>query len=127
MQFVAKYPSYIQFFHKGLYLFFSLKQTFEKASFLFIESLSFLIQTLQSIQTELPYLKVYPFPLKDVYTSRKPTYKILTPETPLLYSKTGVYKDMHYFFLFMLKNIDCGYSFEPPRRGGSNEYPKSIF
>ena len=24
----------------------------------------------------------------------------------------------------MLKNIDCGYSLEPPRRGGSNEYPK---
>ena len=25
------------------------------------------------------------------------------------------------FFLFLLKNIDCGYSLEPPRRGGSNE------
>ena len=24
-------------------------------------------------------------------------------------------------------NIDCGYSLEPPRRGGSNEYPKSMF
>ena len=23
------------------------------------------------------------------------------------------------------KNIDCGYSLEPPRRGGSNEYPQS--
>ena len=21
------------------------------------------------------------------------------------------------------QNIDCGYSLEPPRRGGSNEYP----
>ena len=27
----------------------------------------------------------------------------------------------------MLKNMDCGYSFEPPRRGGSNEYPQSMF
>ena len=27
----------------------------------------------------------------------------------------------------MLKNIDCGYSLEPPRRGGSNEYPQSMF
>ena len=26
----------------------------------------------------------------------------------------------------MLKNIDCGYSLEPPRRGGSNEYPQSM-
>ena len=33
--------------------------------------------------------------------------------------KTGV----NLFFLFLLKNIDCGYSLEPPRRGGSNEYP----
>ena len=24
-------------------------------------------------------------------------------------------------------NIDCGYSLEPPRRGGSNEYPQSKF
>ena len=36
---------------------------------------------------------------------------------------TGVY----IFFLFLLKNIDCGYSLEPPRRGGSNEYPQSMF
>ena len=27
----------------------------------------------------------------------------------------------------MLENIDCGYSLEPPRRGGSNEYPQSTF
>ena len=25
------------------------------------------------------------------------------------------------------QNIDCGYSLEPPFRGGSNEYPQSIF
>ena len=27
----------------------------------------------------------------------------------------------------MLKNIDCGYSLEPPRRGGSNEYQQFMF
>ena len=27
----------------------------------------------------------------------------------------------------MLKNIDCGYSLEPPRRGGSNEYHDLYF
>ena len=27
----------------------------------------------------------------------------------------------------MLKNIDCGYSLEPPRRGGSNEYHNICF
>ena len=31
------------------------------------------------------------------------------------------------FFLFLLQNIDCGYSLEPPCRGGSNEYPQSMF
>ena len=36
---------------------------------------------------------------------------------------TGVY----IIFLFLLENIDCGYSLEPPRRGSSNEYPQSIF
>ena len=25
------------------------------------------------------------------------------------------------------QNIDCGYSLEPPRRCGSNEYPQSMF
>ena len=30
-------------------------------------------------------------------------------------------------FLIFAQNIDCGYSLEPPRRGGSNEYPQSIF
>ena len=25
------------------------------------------------------------------------------------------------------QNIDCGYSLEPPRQGGSNEYPQSMF
>ena len=30
-------------------------------------------------------------------------------------------------FHISAKNIDCGYSLEPPRRGGSNEYPQSVF
>ena len=25
------------------------------------------------------------------------------------------------------QNIDCGYALEPPRRGGSDAYPQSIF
>ena len=31
------------------------------------------------------------------------------------------------FFIFLLKSIDCGYSLDPPRQGGSNEYPQSMF
>ena len=30
-------------------------------------------------------------------------------------------------FHISAQNIDCGYSLEPPRRGGSNGYPKSMF
>ena len=36
---------------------------------------------------------------------------------------TGVYN----IFLISAQNIDCGYSLEPPIRGGSNEYPQSMF
>ena len=36
---------------------------------------------------------------------------------------TGVY----IIFLISAQNIDCGYSSEPPRLGGSNEYPQSMF
>ena len=32
-----------------------------------------------------------------------------------------------YIFLFLVKNLDCGYLLERPRRGGSNEYPQSMF
>ena len=30
-------------------------------------------------------------------------------------------------FHISAENIDCGDSLEPPRRGGSNEYPQSMF
>ena len=36
---------------------------------------------------------------------------------------TGVYS----IFPIPAQKIDCGYSLEPPRQGGSNEYPQSIF
>ena len=31
------------------------------------------------------------------------------------------------FFIFLLQNIDCEYSLEPPWRGDSNEYLQSMF
>ena len=30
-------------------------------------------------------------------------------------------------FLIFAPNIDCGYSLEPPQRGGYNVYPQSMF
>ena len=32
-----------------------------------------------------------------------------------------------YIFLFLLRNISCGYVLEPPYRCGSDEYPQSMF
>ena len=32
-----------------------------------------------------------------------------------------------YIFLIFAQNIDCWYTLEPPRRGGSNENPQFIF
>ena len=30
-------------------------------------------------------------------------------------------------FNIIVQNIHCGYTLEPPRRGGSNEYPQCMF
>ena len=35
-------------------------------------------------------------------------------------------KNFNIFFI-SAQNVDCGYSLEPPRRGGSNEYLQSMF
>ena len=42
-------------------------------------------------------------------------------------TKTKNQKKMCDIFFFLLQNIDCGYSIESHRRGGSNEYPQSMF
>ena len=61
----------------------------------------------------------------SLYSLRKQAYsnvlKILQPKNenfPIKYSD---------IFHISPQNIDCGYSLEPPRRGGSNEYPQSMF
>ena len=44
----------------------------------------------------------------------------------LLKLKIFIYKNSDIFHM-SAQNIECGYSLEPPRRGGSNEYPQSMF
>ena len=46
---------------------------------------------------------------------------------PHFYKEKLEFTGVYIIFLILLKNIDCGYSLEPPRRGGSNEYPQSVF
>ena len=49
------------------------------------------------------------------------------PLNPTFYIAKLGYAGVYIFFLFLLQNIDCGYSLEPPHQGGSNAYPHSIF
>ena len=67
-----------------------------------------------------------------------PKFKVITAEIPLI-RKTGPcneyplephfymaklgFAEVYIFFSFLFQNIDCGYTLEPHRRGGSNEYP----
>ena len=70
---------------------------------------------------------------------RKQAYSNILENLPAKYENFQI--KILIFFLCLLKNIDCGYSLEPPllknidcgyslelpRRGGSNEYPQSMF
>ena len=62
---------------------------------------------------------------KSIISLRKHAYsnilKILQPK------KENVQIKNSDIFLISAQNIDCGYSLEPPRRGGSNEFPQSMF
>ena len=69
--------------------------------------------------------KKYPGKATVVEALRKHAYsntlKILQPKNE------NFHKKIWYFFHISAQNIDCGYSLEPPWRGGSNEYPQSMF
>ena len=47
--------------------------------------------------------------------------KLLLPKTENFQIKNSD------IFHISAQNIDCGYLLEPPHRGGSNEYPQSMF
>ena len=49
------------------------------------------------------------------------------PLQPHFFIVKLVFTGVYIIFLILLNNIDCGYSLEPPRRGGSNEYTQSTF
>ena len=49
------------------------------------------------------------------------------PLKPHFYIEKLGFAGVYLFFLFLLQNIGCGYSLEPPRRVGSNVYPQSMF
>ena len=58
-------------------------------------------------------------------SSQKHAYIILTlPLKPHFYIVKQGITGVYIIFLISAKNIDCGYSLEPPR--GSNEYRQSV-
>ena len=59
-------------------------------------------------------------------SSRKHVYIILTLKPHFYIIKLG-FTGVFIIFLISAQNIDCRYSLEPPRQGGSNEYPQSMF
>ena len=86
---------------------------------------------------------LYSFPFlwrnKKIYSRSITKYDSLTtpitktclyntdPLKPHFYTVKLGFTGVYIIFLIALKNIVCRYSLEPPRWGGSNEYPQSMF
>ena len=49
------------------------------------------------------------------------------PLKPHFYTVKLGFPGVYIIFLISAQNIDCGCSLEPPRCGGSNEYPQPMF
>ena len=79
---------------------------------------------------------------RDVYLYIKSQFALYKPQREKTITKTQLYMfdplkphcyiiklgftGVYIIFLNSAQNIDCGYSLEPPRRGGSNGYPQSM-
>ena len=61
-----------------------------------------------------------------VYITKTCLYNF-DPLKPHFYIVKLGFIGVYIIFLISAQNIDCGYSLEPPRRGGSNEYPQSTY
>ena len=68
---------------------------------------------------------MYPF-FKEHHENMPNVYNF-DPFKPHFYIVKLGFPGVYIIFLYLLKNRDWGYSLEPPRRGGSNEYPQSMF
>ena len=86
------------------------------------------------IHTEVPCFKMYTqffqsCRLSSVKVWRR-HYENLSMQYTEIFSSVKIknfqWKIVDIFFIFA-QNIYCRYTLEPPRRGGSNEYPQSMF
>ena len=68
------------------------------------------------------------FPLHSLISViTKTCFYNFNPPKPHFYVIKLGFTGVYIIFLVSAQNIDCGYSLESPRRGGSNEYPQSMF
>ena len=77
--------------------------------------------------TENTYPRYMSYTVRPVLITKTCLYNFDPTLKPLLYSKNWGLQAYTLFFLFLLKNIDCGYLLEPPHRGSSNKYSQSMF
>ena len=82
----------------------------------------------------IPYPRVHTLPIPSSRADRLDQTVCITKTSLFKYTENFTIKKMEkksdensYIFHVSAKNIDCGYSLEPPRRGGSNEYPQYMF
>ena len=66
-------------------------------------------------------------PGHNVYIITKTYLYNFDPLKPHFYIVKLGFTGVHIIFLISIQNIDCGYSLEPSRQGGSNEYSQSMF
>ena len=65
-------------------------------------------------------------PVFSVHITKTCLYNF-DPLKPHFYIVKLGFAGVQVIFLISAQNMDCWYSLEPPRRGGSNEYPQSMF
>ena len=89
---------------------------------LFFDYLLFISHTFSALERQYFMIAAFPGYLHSITKTNLFKYikKIITKKWKFLDKKSDI---CH----ISAQNIDCGYSLEPPRRGGSNEYPQSMF
>ena len=73
------------------------------------------------------FLTISVLKFEPVHIITKACLYNIDPLRPHYYKVKLGFTGVYIIFLLLPKNIDLGYSLEPPRRGGSSEYQQSIF
>ena len=74
--------------------------------------------------TDMPRKKTIGQPFKRLKFITKTCLYNFDPLKPHFHTVNWGLEGYTIFFLISAQTIDCGYSLEPPRRGGSNGYPQ---